>query len=176
MDVALEAHETLERLDDGRPRPLDSRHVTCARLGRGLFALVLLLVAGVALVPVVLDDEPRPWLVVLVPLALLIVAGTALLAWFYPPLELRRASWRLTPAGLEIKSGVWFRHVASVPRARVQHTDVARGPIERRFGLATLVVYTAGHQHGEVRLVGLAHETAVAIRDALLAGAEPRSA
>jgi hypothetical protein len=69
-----------------------------------------------------------------------------------------------------IRSGVWFQHVRTVPRARVQHTDVERGPIERRYGLATLVVHTAGHQDSEIRLEGLAHATAVAIRDHLLAG------
>jgi uncharacterized protein len=56
-----------------------------------------------------------------------------------------------------------------VPRERVQHTDVERGPLGRRFGLATLVVHTAGHQDSEIRLEGLEHGTALAVRDRLLA-------
>jgi membrane protein YdbS with pleckstrin-like domain len=55
-----------------------------------------------------------------------------------------------------------------VPSSRVQHTDVAQGPVERAFDLATLVVYTAGTQHASVTLNGLKNETALAIRDYLI--------
>jgi len=59
-----------------------------------------------------------------------------------------------------------------VPRSRIQHTDVTQGPYERRFGLATLVVYTAGTEHASIPIEGLSHETALAFRDALLARGE----
>ena len=44
-----------------------------------------------------------------------------------------------------------------VPRSRVQHTDVSQGPVERRFGLGTLVIYTAGTDYARVDLAGLDH-------------------
>ena len=56
-----------------------------------------------------------------------------------------------------------------MPRSRIQHTDVTQGPYERRFGLATLVVYTAGTENASIPIEGLGHETALAFRDALLA-------
>ncbi len=59
--------------------------------------------------------------------------------------------------------------VTHVPRSRVQHTDVSQGPLERRYGLGTLVVYTAGTNHARVALPGLAHEVARALRDELRA-------
>ena len=60
-----------------------------------------------------------------------------------------------------------WRSVTHVPRSRVQHTDVSQGPLERRYGLGTLVVYTAGTDHARVSLPGLAWETALALRDEL---------
>ena len=60
-----------------------------------------------------------------------------------------------------------------MPRSRIQHTDVSQGPYQRRFGLATLVVYTAGTEHASIAIEGLRHETALAFRDALLARGEP---
>jgi hypothetical protein len=64
---------------------------------------------------------------------------------------------------------VW-RSVVNVARSRIQHTDVSQGPLERRFGLAGLLIYTAGTDHAEVQLRGLDHATALRIRDHLLAG------
>jgi Bacterial PH domain len=45
---------------------------------------------------------------------------------------------------------------------------VVRGPIMRRFGLATLVVYTAGTQNHEIPLEGLTLEVAERLRRSLL--------
>jgi uncharacterized protein len=57
----------------------------------------------------------------------------------------------------------------AVPRTRIQHLDVAQGPVQRRFGLGTLVLHTAGTFSASVALDGLAHETAMALRDDLAA-------
>jgi membrane protein YdbS with pleckstrin-like domain len=55
-----------------------------------------------------------------------------------------------------------------VPRSRVQHLDIERGPIERQYGLATLVVHTAGTRQHAMRIAGLPDADAVALRDALV--------
>ena len=150
---------------------LDPRSVACERIGGWIRAAVLLLLGGAGLVFYWTGRDPR--LVRLLFLAgllafvvLLSLAATVIL----PRLAWKHASWRLFPLVLEIRRGVLFRHSISVPRARVQHTDVERGPIERRFGLATLVVHTAGHDDSEIRLEGLEHGVALALRDRLLAG------
>ena len=160
-------------LADGRARRLDPRIVACERIGGGLFLAVLALAASLGWGFLLLGDEMRLGrLLLLGALALLVLGLLAGVTFVHPRLKLATSSWTLTAERFEIQSGVWFQHLRSVPRARVQHTDVERGPIERRFGLATLVVHTAGHQDSEIRLEGLAHETAVAIRDHLLAGGE----
>ena len=48
------------------------------------------------------------------------------------------------------------------------HTDVARGPIQRRFGLATLVIHTAGSHNYQINLEGLGYATAFEVRRYLL--------
>jgi membrane protein YdbS with pleckstrin-like domain len=96
---------------------------------------------------------------------------TPVVAYFsyrWPEVDYRHTSYRTDDEGIEIRSGVIWRAVANVPRSRVQHTDVAQGPLERKYGLGTLVVYTAGTHHSRVELSGLEHQTALAIRDQLL--------
>ena len=98
------------------------------------------------------------------------IAGVLLiaLATVWPAVRYRHAWYALDDMGIEIGRGVIFRRVTLVPRSRVQHTDVTQGPIERRFGLGTLVIHTAGTEFARVVLPGLAHGTAATLRDALL--------
>ena len=42
-----------------------------------------------------------------------------------------------------------------IPISRVQHLDLRRGPLERRAGLATLIVHTAGTRLSAVTVNGL---------------------
>ena len=55
-----------------------------------------------------------------------------------------------------------------MPRARIQHTDVDEGPIARRFGIATMKVFTAGSEVSELEIDGLSRADALALRDRLL--------
>ena len=48
---------------------------------------------------------------------------------------------------------------------RVQHLDVTRGPLDKMFGTATLVVHTAGTRNSIVTVPGLAPDRAAEIRD-----------
>jgi len=103
------------------------------------------------------------------------VAVIAALVWAsarWPTIDHRYSYYLVDARGLEIRHGVWWRSVVNVPRSRVQHTDVSQGPLERSYGLGTLIVYTAGTDHAQVNLEGLDHATALAIRDHLL----PRAA
>ncbi|MCY3699600.1 MAG: PH domain-containing protein [Gemmatimonadetes bacterium] len=98
-------------------------------------------------------------------------AVTGGLGWWlhrWPVLHHRYASYAVHPDGIEIRKGVIWRQAISVARSRVQHTDVSQGPLERKYGLGTLGVYTAGTDHAKVSLDGLEHDTALRIRDHLL--------
>jgi membrane protein YdbS with pleckstrin-like domain len=76
--------------------------------------------------------------------------------------------WRLDHTGLSLQRGLFWRREILVPRSRVQHLDIERGPIERHYLVATLVVHTAGTRHHALRIAGLADADAVALRDALV--------
>ena len=104
------------------------------------------------------------------------IFGLLAAASHFGPAVRYRTTWvRLDDDGLEYEHGWLWRHHISVPRSRIQHTDVTQGPFERRFGLATLVVYTAGTENASITIEGLSHETALAFRDALLARGDATS-
>ena len=103
------------------------------------------------------------------------MAAVAALGWHthrWPAIEFRHTRYRVDRQGIEIRRGVFWRGVTTVPRSRVQHTDVSQGPLERRWGLGTLVIYTAGTDHAKVSLAGLEHSHALRIREHLLPSGE----
>jgi uncharacterized protein len=156
---------------DGVERSLDPRAVALNRTVGWIVAGVIFLVDSGALAIVwAVDGVP-----VLVKALVGLVWGSVALAlvWLahrWPPIEHRHASYKVDGRGIEIRKGVIWRMVMNVPRSRVQHTDVSQGPLERRYGLGTLVIYTAGTDHARVNLAGLDHGTALEIRDHLLPG------
>jgi uncharacterized protein len=126
--------------------------------------------AGVSLAVVVSSVValgPRRWYWSLL-LWAVVTPLVAIYSYRWPEVEFRHIAYRVDDDGIEIRSGVFWRAVSNVPRSRVQHTDVAQGPLERKYGLGKLIIYTAGTQHSRVVLPGLEHQTALSIRDHLL--------
>lgn len=151
---------------------LDPRHVAHGRLVGAVTAAIISLVAAIGALIVLLaaDGLAVAGRLLVLGGALVLVAGAGALAWTWPAAVHARAGYRCDDHGLEVRRGVWWHREIHVPRSRIQHTDVSQGPLERRFGLATLHVFTAGTENAEVALGGLALETATAVRDHLLAG------
>ena len=79
----------------------------------------------------------------------------------------RYARWLLDDTGLGYRRGRMWQVETRVPRTRVQHVDLKHGPLERRFGLATLVVHTAGTRDSAVAVAGLDAAEAARLRDRL---------
>lgn len=157
------------RIDDGVARSPDPRSITVERItglaGTGIASAGIL--GGVA-VPVLVATLPPSIDRLLYGVSAVVVVGLLVRAWIWPEIAHRYKSYKVSPSSIEIRQGVLWRRVASVPRTRVQHTDVSQGPIERRYGLGTLVIYTAGTEHSKAALSGLSHDTASRIRDHLL--------
>jgi len=156
-------------LADGVERHLDPRSVELGR-AQGLIAAGITS-ASLLPAPVIALFVSGPGRAATVALAAGWCAVTLMLSWFalrWPAVAHRHASYTLRPLGIEIRRGVIWRTVVTVPRSRVQHTDVAQGPVERRYGLGRLIIYTAGSSHAQVTLHGLNHDVALRIRDFLL--------
>ena len=123
----------------------------------------------IALIPasiVLIANDDMPWLNFFV--VLLLAFAIAVLAAIIAFNRWRNTFWKLDEEALHVRRGkTWFKHIC-VPRSRVQHLDFERGPLERRYGLATLVVHTAGSQERAVRQSGLMLGDAEYLRDVLV--------
>jgi membrane protein YdbS with pleckstrin-like domain len=154
---------------DGVDRQLDPRYIPLQQKVGWITAFVL---AGGSLFAALMVWGSTGFSLLALPVITLAWAVlSAAMAWHaqaWPAIAYRHAWYRVDARGIEIRRGVYWRVIISVPSSRVQHTDVSQGPLERTHGLGTLVVYTAGTDHARVELPGLAHERALRIREHLL--------
>ena len=113
-----------------------------------------------------------PWLGVLV--AMLALAATA---WAWVLIGRNAASWRYAEReqDLLVSHGVLFKQLVVVPYGRMQFVDVTAGPLERRFGIATVQLHTAAAAT-DARIPGVPPDEAARLRDRLSALGEARSA
>ena len=79
----------------------------------------------------------------------------------------RRTQWRLDDNAFGVRRARLWLTDTRIPRARVQHLDIQRGPLQRRFGLSTLIVHTAGSHLHALRLHGLDMDDAEQLRELL---------
>jgi uncharacterized protein len=112
------------------------------------------------------------------------VAGTvgaavvvALTAVAYVAIDRNYRSWGYSERAedLLVTRGVLFRRLVVVPYGRMQLVDVTAGPVERRFGIATVRLHTAA-AGTDARIRGLSPDEAARLRDRLSALGEARSA
>ncbi|NSC23156.1 PH domain-containing protein [Streptomyces albus subsp. chlorinus] len=109
--------------------------------------------------------------------ALCALVPLAVAAWGWGALARNWRSWRYAERAddLLISRGVLWRETTVVPYGRMQLVEVTSGPLERRYGLATLQLHTAAATT-DASLPGLAPAEAERLRDRLTKLGESRSA
>jgi membrane protein YdbS with pleckstrin-like domain len=65
------------------------------------------------------------------------------LAGVIPDLRWRRWRYEIREDEVDLQRGIVWVSRTLVPLGRIQHVDTQSGPLQRRFGLATVVFYTA---------------------------------
>jgi membrane protein YdbS with pleckstrin-like domain len=94
-----------------------------------------------------------------------VIVGRAVRSWGYA----ERAD------DLLITRGILYRQLVVVPYGRMQFVDVTAGPLDRRFGLATVQLHTAAAAT-DAQIPGLVPAEAARLRDRLAARGEAGSA
>ncbi len=134
-----------------------------AALGVGLPTLVVAVVLLVLLGPVAAVAA--------------VLVGGAVLLLVLRVVRRQVAAWAWTERDddLLLSRGVLVRRTTVVPYGRMQYVDVTAGPLDRRYGIATVVLHTAAAATDAV-VPGLRAADAERLRDRLAALGEARAA
>jgi membrane protein YdbS with pleckstrin-like domain len=127
-----------------------------ASIMAGVTAVVLLLVLGWTL----------GWLYGV--LAVVVIA--ILFVWAWILIGRNQRSWKYAEREdeLMVSHGILFRELVVVPYGRMQFVDVAAGPLERAYGIATVELHTATPAT-DAKIPGLHPDEAARLRDRLSA-------
>ena len=142
-------------------QPVEPAYRHVLRLGAAIFWLPLL-VGSLILDRLVLHDLP---IAGLAPVLVGLIAFSAILV--APERIYRRLGYSVDGELLRVVRGWLFHSDTIVPFVRVQHIDIKRGPLDKLFGTASLVVHTAGTHNSIVSLPGLSPDRAADIREAI---------
>ncbi len=135
-------------------------HPLYARAIRAMTLIVLVVVA--IAISVVSFLASFPWFVVVMLYTLLLIAGIYSMVW--PGIAVPRRGYALRDKDILFRKGVIWRSVTAVPFNRIQHVETSSTPMDRRYGLATLQLFTAGGSSGDLKIDGLGKDVAEQLR------------
>jgi hypothetical protein len=153
--------QALPRVDHVQWQPLHPRYVREQQLVRGV-VIVIIAIAWFVLMP----WKGASALAIIPFYIVALIAGVALVLW--PSVEVPRRGFALREHDMIYRHGVLFRKVTAVPFNRIQHVEVSNGPLDRRFGIGTLKLFTAGGSGGDLLVEGLPIELAEQLREHIL--------
>ena len=94
------------------------------------------------------------------------LVGVPLFAW--PFISVPKKGYAVRDKDIVYKSGVFWRTVTAIPFNRIQHVEKSSTPLDRRFQLASLQLFTAGGSGGDLKIHGLSARTAEKLRKFIL--------
>jgi membrane protein YdbS with pleckstrin-like domain len=116
-------------------------------------------VSGIAIAVTVWRDFDWIWPGLVIAAFLALATASTLIS---PNIRYRQWRYEIRESEVDLKFG-FITHVRQlVPMARIQHVDTRRGPLQRRFGLASVILYTAA---GSIEIPALSVEVATDVRD-----------
>lgn len=141
-------------------QPLSREALTVRRIRVAIetAATLILIVAALVVARRLFDFAAPAWLIVL---GVLVISG---IAWWWAGVDHARWRWRLSKDLFEVRHGVLVHRSYMVPRSRIQNVTTKAGPLQRRFGLITLTVHTAGARTRSVSVEDIGVDKASAIR------------
>ena len=135
-----------------RSRLLVDRVITIALIAAGIVILTALPKVEIAPLPI--------------SLGVLAIVAIPVLGW--PFMALPRMGFAIRDRDIAFRKGVFWRSMTVVPFNRIQHVETTHSPLDRRFGLATLKIFTAGGSGSDLKIDGLAADHAERLRSLVL--------
>ena len=153
-EIALDELPGTEHLDWQNLHPNYKR---CLRIQRTIG--ILIVVAAITTATMLLNVP-----LLKAGLLLSIVAVPALVLLVWPAISVPRQGYVVRDKDIVFRSGVVWQSVTAIPFNRIQHVETSSTPLDRRFKIATLKLFTAGGSSGDLKIDGLGQDVAEQLR------------
>lgn len=143
--------------------PVDRGYLSVLRIGFSIFHSLALVIAALFFLFL-----PNPAHYVPLVIVVLFACSFVWLFFIWAPKCSKRTRYLLREQDINLQKGFMFWKMVSISSNRIQHLEVRQGPVERRYGLATLIIYTAGTQGSDLKIPGLTLAKAQQLKSQLL--------
>lgn len=155
--------ESLPRIEDVPLTPVQRSYLTVLRIEWLLTSIILLLIATILVYFI-------PALQQLLGFSIITASALIIVAFYRFMLEKNFPfhAYAIREKDVISQRGWIMRTVKISPNNRIQNCSVQSGPLERKYGLASLIIYTAGSDQADMRIPGLMQEEAERLRHYIL--------
>jgi membrane protein YdbS with pleckstrin-like domain len=152
--------EQLPRQEQVLLTPIEPAYLTVLRWEWRIASLVLAIAVG-ALLYFAKPFQTTLWRSLL-PAAWLVVVA----AWYWlQGKSFASRAYAIREKDVIYRKGWIIQSTRTCPFNRIQHIALSMGPLERRFGLAGLVLYTAGSNDADMHIPGLPEALALDLKE-----------
>ena len=169
VDMAL-----LPKAEEVELIPIEKNYLKVLRIEWMIISVILIIAMGV-LIFMVPSLQLFPAYLLMTALTIVII----ILYYLFQTLAFKKKAYSLREKDVIYQNGVIIQQTSICPFNRIQNSSVSSGPFERKYGLATLHLYTAGTTGADIHIKGLKEETAQSIKEHIakkIADEEPATA
>jgi len=149
-------------------KPVEKAYLKVLYISWSLW-FVIILGAAITLVLLIDDIDEKLWLLISIGAVVL----TAIATFVIGTKSFKRKAYAVREKDILFRSGWIVQKLHIVPFNRVQHCVVQSGPIGRKFGLASLSIYTAASNITDISIRGLKSEDAETLKAYILEQIQP---
>ena len=152
--------QLLPKVEEVSLTPIEKTYLTVIRIEWAISSVVLLVVAAVLIFSIRPLQQPL-WIIAIVVIWLALTVGYA----FVQTKSVTHKAYALRDKDVIFRSGWIVQKTSTCPFNRIQHSSVSTGLFERKFGLATLNLYTAGTDDSDLQIPGLKESDAYTMKE-----------
>lgn len=162
MDFLNDAVDTqvLPKVENIILTPIEKAYLTVVRIEWFITSAILLVISVVLIFSINRLQQPI-WVFLIIVCWLLLSIGYT----FFQSKSFASKAYALRDKDIIYRSGWFVQRTHTCPFNRIQHSSVSMSFFERKFGLATLILYTAGTDNADIQVPGLKEADAYAIKE-----------
>lgn len=152
--------QLLPRAEEVPLTPIQRAYLTVIRIEWAISSTILLILGAVLIFSIKALQQPV--------YISLIAGGWIILTVGYAFIQAKsffQKAYALRDKDVIYRSGWLVQKIKTCPFNRIQHSSVTTGLFERKFGLATLILYTAGTDDADLSIPGLKEADATAMKE-----------
>lgn len=143
-------------------KSLDKKGITVMRINALISGVITLLIIGIIAMFIYPEIENILGKTLIIIISLIILIITLINILVFPKIRYDRYKYLVTDEKIEVKKGLFLITTSIIQIKRIQKIELSNGPIDRKFSLSNVEIYTAA---GTVDIKFLSNNEAREISD-----------